>query len=128
MYRDQAIKKIEQGIKECGTDRRVRIMAGPVAEAIKDFCRQSDEFAQAVVQGVDFHACMSTVTRGAGDALSDLEAYRRAVSFYFPGAVVDMHLSIRMSEYEPSAEAADTELAGKSERPAGILLSLADFL
>ena len=60
--------------------------AGPVAEAIKDFCRQSDEFAQAVVQGGDFPACMSTVAKGAGDALSDLEAYRRAVSFYFPGA------------------------------------------
>ena len=121
MYLDQAIKKIEQGLKECGTDRRVRVMAGPVAEAIKDFCRQSDEFAQAVVQGGDFPACMAAVAKGAGDALSDLEAYRRAVSFYFPGALVDMNLSIRMSEYEPSKETTDTDQTG-------ILLSLADFL
>lgn len=125
MYRDQAIKKIEQGIKECGTDRRVRIMARPVAEALKDFCRQRDEFAQAVVQGGDFSACMAAVARGVGDSISDPEAYRRAVSFYFPGAVVDMHLSIRMSEYEQPAEAAGTEQAGE---PAGILLSLTDFL
>ena len=121
MYQDQAVKKIEQGLKECGTDRRVRVMAGPVAEAIKDFCRQSDEFAQAVVQGGDFPACMAAVAKGAGDALSDLEAYRRAVSFYFPGALVDMSLSIRMSEYEPSKETTDTDQTG-------ILLSLADFL
>lgn len=125
MYLDQALQKIEQGLKECGKDRRVRIMAGPVAEALKDFCRQSDEFAQAVVQGGDFPACMAAVAKGAGDALSDLEAYRRAVSFYFPGALVDMHLSIHMSAYESPAETAETERAGE---PAGILLSLADFL
>ena len=92
MYLDQAIKKIEQGLKECGT-----------------------------VQGGDFPACMAAVAKGAGDALSDLEAYRRAVSFYFPGALVDMSLSIRMSEYEPSKETTDTDQTG-------ILLSLADFL
>ncbi|MFR4199630.1 MAG: hypothetical protein ACLT09_07055 [Flavonifractor plautii] len=128
MYLDQALQKIEQGLKACGTDRRVRVMARPVSEALKDFCRQSGEFAQAVVQGGDFPACMAAVAKGAGDALSDLEAYRRAVSFYFPGAMVDMHLSIRMSEYELSNGATDAELDGEHGHPAGILLSLADFL
>ena len=127
MYREQALRKIEEGRKKCGVDRKVRVMAGPVAEAVESFCRQSDEFAQAVVQGGDFPDCMAAVGKGAGDALSDLEAYRRAVSFYFPGALVDMHLSIRMSEYE-EPEKAPVEKEKKPEHQAGILLSLADFL
>lgn len=67
---------------ECGA--RARRLAEPVAEALKEFCRQEDEFAQAVVQGGPFADCMKAVSKGAGSVLSDWEAYRRAVRFYFP--------------------------------------------
>ena len=119
---NRALERLKRESAEGMSGRRERIMAKPVAEALMDFCRQSDEFARAVVQGGSFRDCMAAVAKGCGEALSDLEAYRRAVCYYFPGAQVDMKVSIRMSEYEPLEEA---ETSGQ---PGGMLLNLADFL
>ena len=55
------------------------------------------------------------MAKGVGQSLSDLEAYRRAVSFYFDGAQVDVAMTIRL-------EPADTERDRDS-----IVLDLADF-
>ena len=71
-----------------------RAMADAVLDAIKEFCRQEPEFAQAVVQSGSFADCMKKVAAGVGDSISDLEAYKKAVQFYFPGAVVNMQLTI----------------------------------
>lgn len=117
----QALERLGKESKEKLSGHHQSVMAGPVAAALKDFCRQNDEFARAVVQGGDFKGCMEAVAKNCGDALSDLEAYRRAVSYYFPGAQVDMKLSIRMSEYE-------RDEAQEGGKPAGLLLDLADFL
>ena len=37
------------------------------------------------------------VVKGAGSSLNDLEAYKRAAAFFFPGCVVEMKLTIYMS-------------------------------
>lgn len=71
-----------------------RAMADAVLDAVKEFCRQEPEFAQAVVQSGSFADCMKKVAAGVGDSISDLEAYKKAVQFYFPGAVVNMQLTI----------------------------------
>lgn len=71
-----------------------RVMADAVLDAIKEFCRQEPEFAQAVVQSGSFADCMKKVADGVGGSISDLEAYKKAVQFYFPGAVVNMQLTI----------------------------------
>ena len=69
-------------------------MAAAVAEALKDFSRQDAEFAQAIVQGGSFADCMKAVAKGVGTAISDLDAYKKAVQFYFPGAKIRMQLFI----------------------------------
>ena len=71
-----------------------RAMADAVLDAIKVFCSQEPEFAQAVVQSGSFADCMKKVAAGVSDSISDLEAYKKAVQFYFPGAVVNMQLTI----------------------------------
>lgn len=87
-----------------------RAMADAVLDAIKEFCRQEPEFAQAVVQSGSFADCMKKVAAGVGDSISDLEAYKKAVQFYFPGAVVNMQLTIDLIG---AAEGKD-ELSGKT--------------
>lgn len=89
----QAVKKLE-GEKKGITGSKERAMADAVFTAIKDFCVQDEEFAQAVVQGGTFGECMKKVAAGVGNSISDLEAYKKAVQFYFPGAEVRMQLTI----------------------------------
>ena len=105
----KAVEKIEGGVSSV-KDRYGKVVARPVEDALISFCRQQGEFAQAVVQSdKGFADCIAHVVKGIGQSLSDLEAYRKAVGFWFPGAVVDMVLSIRMSEYEEPAPETATE-------------------
>lgn len=90
-------------------------MKSAVRDALLDFCRQDEEFAQALVQGGSFPDCMATVARGVESSISDIDAYRRAVKFYFDGARVEFSMIIRL-------ESADTEQDRDS-----ILLNLSDF-
>lgn len=90
-------------------------MKSAVRDALLEFCRQNEEFAQAVAQGGSFPDCMAAVAKGVGRSLSDLEAYRRAASFYFDGAKVQFTMSIQLTPAEPE------------ESRSGILLDLSDF-
>ena len=92
-----------------------RAMAPAVRDTLLEFCRQNEEFAQAVVQGGTFRDCMAAVAKGVGGSISDLEAYRRAVSFYFDGAKVKFQMAI---ELEPAQTEPDH---------GGLLLTLSDF-
>ena len=125
---ERALERLtrESGTSESG--QKEKVVSGPVAEALKDFCRQSDEFARAVVQGGGFQGCLAAVVKNCGGVLSDLEAYRRAVSYYFPGAQVDMKLSIRMSQYEAEDEQETEDKRETAGRRGGLLLDLTDFL
>ena len=112
---DQARERLEKEYKEVkGTKESA--MKAAVRDTLLEFCRQDEEFAQAVAQGGSFPDCMAAVAKGVGQSLSDLEAYRRAVSFYFDGAQVDVAMTIRL-------EPADTA----QDQGGGIVLDLADF-
>lgn len=97
------------------TGQKEGAMKSAVRDAILEFCRQNEEFAQAVAQGGSFKDCMAAVAKGVGGSISDLEAYRRAVSFYFDGAKVNFSMTIQM---EPAATEQDRN---------GILLDLSNF-
>lgn len=89
----QAMNKLKEGQKNV-VGQKERAMAPAVAEQLRSFCRQDAEFAQAVAQGGTFADCMKKVAQGVGQSISDLEAYKKAVQFYFPGAEVGMKLTI----------------------------------
>lgn len=112
----KAVEKIESGIAAV-KGQKENVVKRPVADALISFCRQQEEFAQAVVQSEKtFADCVAHVVKGCGNALSDIEAYRKAVGFWFPGAVVDMVLTIRMSEFEEPAKEAVPEVPAKPEK------------
>ena len=75
-------------------------------------------FAQAVAQGGSFKDCMAAVAKGVGGSISDLEAYRKAVRFYFKGADVRFRMEIDLC---PTAEEAPRSAQKK-------ILDIADFL
>lgn len=116
-YLDKALEKLRSAKAPMG--QREAVVFKPVVAALEDFCRQDGEFAQAVVQGGRVEECIKSVLKGAGNSLSDLEAYKRAAAFFFPGCVVTMKLTIAMSEH-------DTDQASSTaSRP--VVLDLADF-
>ena len=51
--------------------------AGAVMAALKDFCLQEEEFAQAIVQGGTFADCMKAVAKGVGNSISDIAIRQR---------------------------------------------------
>ena len=119
-FATQAVKKLTE---ERGrvTGSKERAMADAVFAAIKDFCLQEEEFAQAVVQGGSFPGCMAQVASGVGNSISDLEAYKKAVQFYFPGAEVRMQLTIDLI----GKAAGDTPV--QETATSGLVLNLADY-
>lgn len=112
----KAVEKIESGIAAV-KGQKENVVKRPVADALISFCRQQEEFAQAVVQSDNsFADCVAHVVKGCGNALSDIEAYRKAVGFWFPGAVVDMVLTIRMSEYEEPEDITEEAVPAVTEK------------
>ena len=118
----QAAGKLEAGKKAGRYDRYAKAMKEAVCEALDGFCRQDAEFAQAVVQGGTFEDCMKAVAENCGSAVSDLEAFRRAVRFYFPGADVKFHMTLDLCAGVEAGAARQTAAAAPK------ILDLADFL
>ena len=97
---NHAIEKINpKSIKNA--NRYMEVVAEPVAKALHGFCRQSEEFARAIVEtDRTFQECLETIIKGIGQAISDVDIYQRAVGYYFPGAKIEFKMTIRMSEWE----------------------------
>lgn len=112
--------------------QKEKAMADAVLEVIELFCRQEPEFAQAVVQGQSFADCMKKVAAGVGSSIKDLDAYKKAVQFYFPGAQVHMELTLDLvgeaKEPEKSVKTAEPITAAlpatEPERTNGKILTL----
>lgn len=126
---NQAVKKINPKLKKL--NKYAAVIAEPTAKALHGFCRQSEEFARAVVEtDKTFQDCLETITKDIGRAVSDIEVYQKAVEFFFPGAKVEFKMIIHMSEYElndnePSAPA---EPVPEPEQKKDIDLSLGGLL
>lgn len=103
-FQEQALKRLGDECKAFKGNKYEEAMKRAVREALESFCRQSEEFAQAVAQGGTFSACMAAVAKGCGSSLSDLEAYRRAAAFYFRDARVEMELRICLEPEEEKPE------------------------
>ena len=107
--------------RECSTvkGQKAGAMKEAVRKALESFINQDDEFAQAVAQGGSFADCMAAVEKGVGNAISDMDAYRKAVQFYFKGAEVRMAMEIDVC---PNRVKEDGSGGGRK------ILDLADFL
>ena len=126
-----AVDRLTKELGEAEKNRYIDVVKKPVYDALVSFCTQSDEFAQAVAESDKaLNDCLKAVVDGVKSSLSDIEAYRRAAAFYFPGCEVDMKLTVRMSCYEEKpadeSEAKPAEKTNREEK--AINLSLMDLL
>ena len=116
---EKAIKKIEEGCRDCKGDKRGNIVARPVADKLVEFCSASEDFARAVcADDKNFSDCIAAVIHGVGSAIADIEAYQRAVSYYFPDAfiMVDMRIILPgAANVDKPVETADN--SGASANP-----------
>lgn len=114
-FQKAALEKLEGESKKGSYDKYAAAMKRAVLNALQEFVRQDAEFAQAVVQGGSFENCMKAVAKNCGSSISDLDAYRKAVRFYFPGAEIKMTMTIDLIG----------DAAGQGEAaPKGVVLDL----
>lgn len=118
-YEMDAVLKLDTEAKKGSYDKYAAAMKGAVLKALKDFVKQDAEFAQAVVQGGTFEDCMKAVAKGCGSSISDLDAYKKAVQFYFPSAQIRMTMTIDLI-----GAAAGKSAAQEPEQPKGVILDL----
>lgn len=115
-WQDKAIAKTTEERKQV-KGQKESAMANAVLDMVHEFCIQSSAFAKAVAEGGSFADCMTAVAKGVGNHISDVDAYKKAVQFYMPGAEIVVQMQIR------------TGAAPKEKEPAqNILLSLDDLL
>lgn len=119
---EKAKEKLEKERKDV-TGQKATAMADAVMAALISFAGQDAEFADAIVTNSQTLAnCMAAVAKGVGSSISDLDAYKRAVQFYFPGAEIEMQMTVHVNPHDMPADPAEAAV-GKVT-----VLSLEDIL
>ena len=97
-----AVQKLQdKAQKEGAKSQHARAVYDSVRDTLIGFCEQNAEFADAILQqDKTLGECCNTIMQKCGSAISDIEVYARAVNFYFPGAKVEMKMTVYMSEFE----------------------------
>lgn len=101
MYSKEAAEKLDKERDMAKASGKERAIINEVRDALKLFCEQDGEFAQAVVQtDGTLLDCCKHILKDVGNSISDLQAYQRAVQFYFPGATVKFEMRVQVNPYE----------------------------
>lgn len=94
-----AVDQLNEQHKKAKYGQKAKVMAKPTLDALISFCEQSEDFAEAVHDcSKTFQDCMANVEKGIGNALSDIDAYKKAVQFYMPTANIDVVMTIATSD------------------------------
>ena len=118
----RAVAKLgEKKQKEGAKSRVATAVYSAVIATLKDFCSQSLEFAEAVLQ-TDRTAgeCCEQLSKGVGSSISDIEVCRRVAEFYFPGSKVEFQVKLYMCEDEKNQP--------EPEQRTAVVLNLFDML
>ena len=93
------VEQLNEQHKKAKYGQKAKVMAKPTLDALISFCEQSEDFAEAVHDcSKTFQDCMASVEKGIGNALSDIDAYKKAVQFYMPTANIDVVMTIVTSD------------------------------
>lgn len=116
---NQAIKKIITELQSFEGGKIEKVIKNRCAEVLQDFCRQEQEIAQAIVQSdKTFSNCMTAVAKNVKDnSISDIDAFRAMVQFYFPTADIHMHMTIDTCGNIPGAPPIIMSNGGQSPKP-----------
>lgn len=117
------IKDSDVGAKlqsSAAADAKASLMANAVLKAMVDFCRQSSEFAGAVLKGGSFADCMKAAAKGFGNYAEGAEVCKKCVQFYVPGAQIRVQWLVEIPDSAGSAD--------KEKEQGGFVLDLMDLL
>lgn len=100
-----ATAKLDAELKAFKGGRKEAAVSSHVATTLKQFCK-NEQFAMAVANcKKNLSACCEEIMKSVGTSISDIEVYRRAAKFYFPGSVVKFSMEIQIDGVSTAAEA-----------------------
>lgn len=118
-------EKLTAELTDAKLGRYENVVKPYVLDEICIFAKQNSEFAQAIEQSdKSFADCLKATVKGAGASLEDLEVYKRAVAFYFPGADIKCTMTLDLGDGGFSNETSTEADSGKLQLD---LDSLLDF-
>lgn len=92
-------EKLTAELKNVKLGKYENVVKSYVLDEICIFAKQNSEFAQAIEQSdKSFADCLKATVKGAGSSLEDLEVYKRAVAFYFPGADIKCTMTLDLGD------------------------------
>ena len=96
----KAVEKLNFEHKECkGLTQKGNAVKDYVFEALITFCQQNEEFSQAVFNKQEsLKECVEQTVKSCGTSISDIDVYKKAVSFYFLGATVHFEMKIDLGD------------------------------
>ena len=102
-WRAKAKEKLEEEDKLFKGSRAAKSVQSYVLRTLLSFVDQEPRFAEVVCNTQrTFSECCAAVVHNAGEVLSDLEAYRRAVQFYFPNAEISFTMGVKLTGAPPT--------------------------
>lgn len=102
-WRAKAKEKLEEEDKLFKGGRAAKSVQSYVLRTLLSFVDQEPRFAEVVCNTQrTFSECCAAVVHNAGEVLSDLEAYRRAVQFYFPNAEISFTMGVKLTGAPPT--------------------------
>ena len=104
-------EKLTAELKNVILGNKEKAVKDAVLKTICKFCEQNAEFKQAIEQSnKSFADCLKATVKNAGISIEDLEVYKRAVAFYFPGADIKCTMTLDLG---------DEGFSNNSETPTG---------
>lgn len=100
-----AIKKLDEEEKSFIGGFKAKLIFPHVCKTLRGFIDEDDRFAEVFANTArTVSECCAAIVDKSGDALSDLEVYRKAVQFYFPNADVEFKMNVRITGDAPTEE------------------------
>lgn len=104
-WRSKAKEKLEKEDKDFKGSWEAKAVREYILKTLIRFADQEPRFAEVICNTTrTLSECCAAVVHNAGRALSDLDAYRRAVQFYFPNAEVEFVMNVKLTGAAPTAE------------------------
>lgn len=117
-YKALAIEKIDREIKEFSGDKYGEAVYTYVANALREFCNQSDVFSATLYKTKrSLSDCIREIMKGCGKSISDIEVYRRAAKLYFPNSEVEFVMKISILGKEPDDKYLSKKPKKQSDKP-----------
>lgn len=121
-------EKLTVELTDAKLGRYENVVKSYVLDEICIFAKQNSEFAQAIEQSdKSFADCLRASVAGVKEHISDLDCYKRAVAFYFPGADIKCTMTLDLGDGGFSNSNSKTSTEADSGKLQLDLDSLLDF-